>query len=358
MLKTLVVVFLRGGADGLTLVPPVGDDDYHRARPRLAVGAREAIALDGAFGLHPKLAPLERLYRDGVLAVVPACGSEDDTRSHFEAQDLIERGGTDVAGGWLGRWLRRGSASSGGALAAVAFGTALPESLRGAPGATVVRTFEGLGLGADAGRLARELARLYEDDPLLAESARDAEDALRRLASLRESDYRPEGGAVYGTDDFALALRRMAQLLKAGVGLEAACLDLPGWDTHFVQDTAMDPLMLRLGSGLAAFCADLGPRLAETGIVVMTEFGRRVYENASLGTDHGRGGVMFILGGGVRGGVHGRWPGLGESALEGPGDVAVAQNYRDVLAPVLSRHAGAFAPEKVFPGYALRPLAI
>ena len=356
MLRTLVVVFLRGGADGLTLLPPVADDDYHRARPRMAVSARDAIRLDGVFGLHPRLAPLETLYREGVLAVVPACGSEDDTRSHFEAQDLMERGGADVGGGWLGRWLRSGRASSGGALSAVAFGTALPESLRGAPGATVLRGFEGLGLGADGERVSQHLGRLYEGDSMLGASARDAKDALRRLAGLREADYRPGGSAVYGSDELALSLRRVAQLIKSGVGVTAACVDSPGWDTHFLQGTAIEPLLIRLGSALAAFAADLGPRLAETSVVVMTEFGRRLRENSSLGTDHGRGGVMLVLGGGVRGGVHGRWPRLDDSVLEGPGDVPVAQNYRDVLAPVLRRHGGAFVPEAVFPGHRLHPL--
>ena len=141
----VVVVFLRGGADGLTLVPPVEDDDYHRARQTLRV--TDALPLDGLFGLHPGLGPLLPHWKEGHLTIVPATGSDDDTRSHFEAQDLMEQGGRNVAGGWLGRWLRALTGGETRALGAIAFGTALPESLRGAPGAVVVRRLEDLSLG-------------------------------------------------------------------------------------------------------------------------------------------------------------------------------------------------------------------
>ncbi|HWW86227.1 MAG TPA: DUF1501 domain-containing protein [Vicinamibacterales bacterium] len=355
--RTLVVLFLRGGADGLALVPPVGDDAYHRARPRIAVAARDAIRLDDRFGLNPRMAPLESLYREGQLAVVPACGSEDDTRSHFAAQDFMEHGGADVGGGWLGRWLRQRGSAGGGALTALAFGTAVPESLRGAPSATALRAFSDLGLGAAAERLTPHLASLYAADVMLADAAHDALDALNRLASLHESSYLPANGAIYGNDDLAVELKRLAQLIKTDLGLEAACLDVPGWDTHFLQATSMEPLMARLASGLSAFATDLGSRLASTSIVVMTEFGRRVVENSSLGTDHGRGSVMFVIGGGVRGGVHGRWPGLDDDALVGPGDVRVEQNFRDVLAAVLARH-GNFRADLVFPGYRVQPIPV
>jgi uncharacterized protein (DUF1501 family) len=120
----------------------------------------------------------------------------------------------------------------------------------------------------------------------------------------------------------------------------------------------MEPLMKLLGSGLAAFARDLDKRLATTTVVVMTEFGRRLRENSSLGTDHGRGGVMLVLGGGVQGGIAGGWPGLDDSVLVGPGDLSVAHNYRDVIAPVLARHGESFAPEKVFPGYHPDPLPL
>ena len=174
---------------------------------------------------------------------------------------------------------------------------------------------------------------------------------------MRASAYRPEHGAQYGTDGFSLGLRQAAQLIKARVGLEAVSLDLPGWDSHFTQTTVMDPLMKGLSRGLAAFYADLGPAIEQTTVIVMTEFGRRVKENSSFGTDHGRGGVMFAMGGGVRGGrVIGAWPGLSADLLTGPGDLQVVHNYRNVLAPILARYGVGDRMQTVFPDFKLEPL--
>jgi uncharacterized protein (DUF1501 family) len=137
--RVLVVVFLRGGADGLTIVPPVGDDEYQKARPFLAVSAKDAIDLDGYFGLNPALAPLHNRFESGEMAIIHGAGSEDDTRSHFEAQDFMEHAGRDTGGGWLARYLRaRGPVAS--ALSAVAIGTTRPESLRGAPAGALLQT--------------------------------------------------------------------------------------------------------------------------------------------------------------------------------------------------------------------------
>jgi len=359
--RTLVIVFLRGGADGLSLVPPLGDDGYYRARPSLAVSRGDAVHLDGFFGLHPGLRDLEPFYRDGRLAIVHGVGSEDDTRSHFEAQALMERGGLAAAGGWFGRWLRqnrpRGGAAGldSNALRAVAFGAVLPESLGGAPGATALRSLGDLSLG-EGDRLRGPLSMLYAHDEMLGTPARHALEALDQIEGLRRSASATEG-AHYGTDTFSEGLELVARLIKARVGLEAACVDLPGWDSHFFQSGVVDPLARRLGTGLCAFAKDLGSHLSSTSIVVMSEFGRRVHENSSMGTDHGRGGVMFVLGGGTAGGVHGPWPGLKEEDLEGPGDLPVVHNFRDVLLPILARH-GTLDTESVFPGHSPRPLPL
>jgi uncharacterized protein (DUF1501 family) len=368
--RALVVVFLRGAADGLSLVPPVGDDDYHRARPSLAVSAQDGLALDGFFALHPLLAPLLPFHADGRLAIVHACGSEDDTRSHFYAQDLMERAGVTVSGGWLGRWLRTridaaGGAFTGGALDALSVGPAIAECLRGAPACTALNSFADLGGGAAVERLHARLGVLYAADPLLGPAAHSALTAGARLADLERDDAAPAHGAVYPTtathgdvaQEFGRKLRLVARLIHSGIGLRAACVDLDGWDSHFVQDTVIAPRLRALGAGLAAFATDLGPALAHTSVVVMSEFGRRVGENASIGTDHGRGGVMFVLGGGTPGGVHARWPGLKPDLLTGPGDLAVVHDYRDVLAAVLARHGGVDV-ERVFPGHVLTPIAV
>lgn len=347
--RTLITVYLRGGADGLYLVPPIGDDDYHRNRPTLAISPTDAIRLDPLFGLHPLLKPLERWFRDGRLAVVHACGSDDDTRSHFEAQDLMEHAGRAVSGGWIGRFLRATAGEGGGALDAVALGTAIPESLRSAPSAAALESFAELG-GVDDRRLHAGLAGLYASDPLLAAPARDALTASERLADLAVATYHPEHGAIYAADSFAERLGRAAQLIKTGIGARAITIDLDGWDSHFVQETVLASKLAALAGGLDAFATDLGPRLDSVSVVVMTEFGRRVAENASLGTDHGRGGALFVLGGGTPGGMHCRWPGLKTGVLDGPGDVPVVHDWRSAVAPVLKRH-GAEDLSRVLPGW-------
>ncbi len=357
--KSLVVVFLRGGADGLNIIAPLEDAGYYKARPRIAIKKADAVPLNGFFGLNPILKDLAPAYREGTLAIVHAAGSEDSTRSHFEAQDLMEHGGV-VAGGWLGRWLRFRPNATSSALSAIALGQALPECLRGAPAATVLRSLDDFSLGHNSTALQRQLARLYaaQTDPL-GGAGRDTLDALERIKRLRAAEYKPEHGAEYGYDDFSQGLRQIARLIKARVGLEAVSIDLHGWDSHLNQSAIMDPQMTRLAQGLSAFYRDLGSGMQTTTVVVMTEFGRRVSENSAFGTDHGRGSVMFVLGGGVKGGrVLGPWPGLTNEVLEGPGDLPVLTNYRNVLAPVLQRHGAGGDLGKVFPDFKLEPLPL
>lgn len=360
-LKTLVVVFLRGGADGLNMVAPTHDDGYHNARPRIAIKDTDAGAakLDGSFVLNPILKDLAAPYHDGALAVVHAAGSEDATRSHFEAQDLMERAG-DVAGGWLGRYLRFRGATTTGALSAIAVSRALPESLRGAPSATVMRSLEDFTLGKGGGPLQASLKKLYAKElDALGDSARDTLEALKSIEDLRNATYSPSNGANYERDDFSQGMKQVARLIKARVGLEAVSLDIGGWDSHITQGAVMDPEMRKLNAGLSAFYRDMGKTMAHVTVVVMTEFGRRLAENSAFGTDHGRGSVMFLMGGGVKGGrVLGEWPGLTREVLEGPGDLPVKTNYRDVLAPILQRHHPQVDLAKVFPDYELKPQAV
>lgn len=366
--QTLIVIFLRGAADGLALVPPLEDEHYYRARPRLGIAKKDAVRLDGQFGLHPKLQPLESAWKEGELAIIHACGTEDQTRSHFEAQDLMEHGGI-VAGGWLGRYLRARPAPLSGALACVAVGKVLPECLLGAPTVTVMQSMDDFAIGGKTPAFRSQLERLYAmERGQLGAAARDTFNALGRIDAMRATPYRPDNGADYGNgrDDFAVGLQQLARLIKANVGLEAASLDLGGWDSHFAQQGQVESLATRLAGGLAAFRQDLGARMATTTVVVMTEFGRTVEENTSFGTDHGRGSAMFVLGGGVRGGrIHGTWRGLSPDVLErrglleGYGDLPVWNNYRNVLAPVLTRHgANAEVLGTVFPEFTLEPMGL
>lgn len=362
--RTLVVVFLRGAADGLTLVAPIADDNYHKFRPRLAVKSKAAVRLDDVFGFHPNLRALEPAWKEGDLAIIHGAGGENDSRSHFEAQDMMEHGGL-AAGGWLARFLRaRGPSQS--PLSAVALSATLPESLSGAPSAAAIQSLEEFAFSSKNDDRAneaftRELRRLYELEQGPVKNAAAATfEALRRIESI-DSKAKPANGAVYDEkDSFAQGLRQVAQLIRADVGLDAASVDLHGWDTHFTQTSGIEPLMLRLANGLAAFRRDLGGRMATTSVVVMTEFGRRVAENVSFGTDHGRGGVSFVMGGGVKGGrVIGGWAGLKPEILDGPGDLPVINNYRDILAPVLVRHGATEAGlAGIFPDFSLNPLGL
>jgi uncharacterized protein (DUF1501 family) len=376
----LVVVFLRGALDGLNTVVPWRDDDYRRLRPSLALPGpdrsapegRTVLDLDGQFGLHPALEPLLPLWREGRMAVVHAVGSDDRTRSHFEAQDQVEHGaasGQPVSGGWIGRHLRaRGPGGPGGSLQALAIGETIPESLRGAPAAGAVQSLDDVRLVSPSGDergLETALAALHASgEDLVSASGRETLSLLRRVQEIRAD--RAEGPSGPPADAFGRALSQVARLLRAGVGLEAACVDLGGFDTHFGQgglDAGLagglaGPLR-SLGTGLAAFARDLGPSLEGTTIVVLTEFGRRAYENTALGTDHGSASVMFLLGGGLRGGkVHGTWPGLAKEALHEESDLRVTTDYRSVLAEVLARRCGAADVGAVFPGFEPAPIGV
>jgi uncharacterized protein (DUF1501 family) len=357
--RALVVVFQRGGADGLNLVAPLEDDGYYHARPRIAIGKKEAVRLDGFFGLNPMMKDLERPYKDGALAIIHAAGSEDSTRSHFEAQDLMEHGGA-VAGGWLGRFLRYRAEGGKGALSAVAVGRELPECFRGAPSVSVLQSLDDFSLGKNSNHLQNALAKLYaKQDDTLGKAAQDTLAALERVEKLRATPYQPAHGADYGRDEFCQGLRQIARLIKSRVGLEAASIDLGGWDSHLNQGAIMNPRILSLTQGLSAFYRDMGSELQHVTVVVMTEFGRRLAENSAFGTDHGRGGVMFVMGGGVKGGrVLGKWPGLSKEVLEGPGDLPVTTNYRNILAPVLQRHGAGESLDRVFPKFQLEPLPL
>lgn len=354
---TLIVVFLRGGADGLNMVVPHADDGYFRARPGIGIRRENLLELDGFFGLNPNLSALHPWWKEGQLSVIHCAGSEDESRSHFEAQDFMEHGGL-AAGGWLGRFLRVRPDAGQSPLTAVAIGPQLPECLRGAPSCAAIQSLDDFGLGdaVPAGFLP-QLAALYKTAPgVLGPAGLSALAALDRIQSLTKTASAPAHQAAYGRDEFSSGLRQVARLIKARVGLQAATLDLGGWDSHLTQSAIMDPPMQRLGQGLHALATDLGPEeLARTNIVVLTEFGRRVAENSAVGTDHGRGSVMFLLGGGMAGGgkVRADWPDLTHSPLVGPGDLPVNHNYRDILAPVLRRQSPELDLAGVFPDYAL-----
>lgn len=379
--QTLVCVFLRGGADTLNLIVPYGDDRYYKLRPTISIPpptkneeARDAaIRLDDYYAFHPKLRPLAPLFKEGRLAIVQSVGSDNASGSHFEAQDQMEHGESQsrlsgVGGGWLGRHLRARAGREMTPLSAVAISTTIPESLRGAPSASALKSLDEVQIKTPSGdprAVSQALATMYGAEVgLLSQPGHATIDLLNRVEALRGSTYQVENNASYPSSDldadFGNGLREIARLIKARVGLEVACIDLGGWDTHFFQGTTNGLQAQQidlLGKGLAAFDADLGRERERVTVVVMTEFGRRVYENGSLGTDHGRGFAMMVIGDRINGGkVHGSKPELNiddESLLSlgGPGGVPITCDYRSVLAEVLAGVMGNQNIHRIFPGF-------
>jgi uncharacterized protein (DUF1501 family) len=195
-------------------------------------------------------------------------------------------------------------------------------------------------------------------DSILNGTGREAFDAMRTLKVADPERYQPENGANYPRSPFGQALKQIAQLTKAGVGLEVAFADLGGWDTHVNQGSAQGQLATRLADfsqSIAALVTDLGERMADTVVLTMSEFGRAVSENGNRGTDHGHGNAMMVIGGGVRGGhVYGTWPGLASDKRYEGRDLAVTTDFRDVFGEIVVRHMGVADPKSIFPGYSVQ----
>jgi uncharacterized protein (DUF1501 family) len=372
---TLVCVFLRGGADTMNFLVPYADDAYYRARPTIGIkrpgaGSGSALMLDDRYGLHPLLAPLQEKYGEGRLAVVQGVGTDNTTGSHFECQDQMEHGdameGNPAGGGWLGRYLRARADTGLGPLSAVAIGATLPESMRGAPVVSVLRSLNEIALKTPSGKIdaaAQALAKMYGADvTLLGRQGKETLELFHRVRALQTGGEAPAHGVTYPKDPFGEGLREVAKLIKARIGLEVACLDLGGWDTHFLQGGAEGLQAGRikvLGEGLAAFDRDLTHERDRVTVLVMTEFGRRIYENSSLGTDHGRGFATLVLGNKIKGGrVLGGWPCVVEETLTGPGGMKIEHDYRQVFAEVLQGAMGLERWDTVFPGLPARPTGL
>ena len=366
----LVVLSLRGGMDGLSLVAPVGDPDYARLRPTIGVPVGSGLPTgDRRFALHPGLAPLKPLWDRGLVGAVHAVGSPDGSRSHFKATEELERSapGTSVRTGWLDRVL--GTRATGTVFQSVQLGSGSPHQLLAGPSRDLAtRSLEDFTLWqADwvGPRMTTALAALHQgvDSPAVP-AARTTLDALAATAAVVQAVPAPQNGAVYPDSEVGRALADVARLVRAGDGLQTACLDLGDWDMHsglgkagtgWMADKAAD-----LASSLAAFATDLGPLLDRVCLMTMSEFGRRAAENGSGGVDHGYGNAVLLMGGGVVGGrVHGAWPGLTSAALD-HGDLAGTTDYRSLLAELLVKRTGLASSSlaQVFPGFTPQPIGI
>jgi len=369
--KLLVAIFQRGAVDGLNVVVPFGEHDYYRARPSIAIprprsGDDAALDLDGFFGFNPRLNALKPFWDRRELAIVHACGSPDSTRSHFDAQDYMESatpGVKSTSDGWLNRYLQARRLETSTPFRAVSLTPQLPRMLQGPAPALALNQVGAFGIrggqASDAIGASFEAEYAAAADRILNGTGREAFDAIKMLKIADPSRYQPEHGAEYPRSPFGQALKQIAQLAKADVGLEVAFADVGGWDTHVNQGAAQGQLAGRLDDfarAIAALAVDLGDRMTDTVILTMSEFGRAVNENGNRGTDHGHGNAMIVLGGGVRGGrVLGRWPGLAPDRRHDGRDLAVTTDFRDVFAEVAVRHLGLANTSAVFPRYEVMP---
>lgn len=353
--KKMVVIFLRGAVDGLSVVAPYAEPDYARYRPTIALpppGKTDGLLdLDGHFGLHPALSPLMPWWSGGRLAFVHASGSPDPTRSHFDAQDYMESGTPGLkrtSDGWMNRLLGelpgRPSVTRG-----LSVGAVLPRIYAGP--VPVASMAEGQGATRptilDQPRVADAFAKLYDGDDATSRTYRESLAARREvLASLDPSAMEKEQMAANNgaplPNGFPDDAARLARLMRNDPNVQLAFVALGGWDTHAGQGTARGQLANRLsplGQGLAILADRLGPVFDDTVVVLMSEFGRTARENGNRGTDHGHGNAMWVLGGPVAGGrIHGRWPGIDESSLNENRDLAITTDFRSVVADIAARH--------------------
>jgi uncharacterized protein (DUF1501 family) len=360
---TLVVLSLRGAADGMSLVVPHGDPVYYAARPKIAIPQASLLAPDGFFGMHPALAPLMPLWSSGKLGWVHASGLPAPNRSHFSAMEELEDAepGSATRTGWLNRLigLPDGDRSAAQALN---IGTGVPPaSLAGPAPYMNASKVEDIRL---AGAKDRHDKRRKALDTLWSKQRNPLGDATRRAFSVVQTFERinrgparaPYGG--YPKGDLGKAFANAARIVRGDVGVEVITIDYGKWDMHSgLGDLTwgqMKENATEMSQAVAAFFADLGALGDQVTLVALSEFGRRVQENINMGLDHGYGNVMMVAGAGVKGGYYAKWPGLTNDL---DSDLLVTTDYRSVLSEVVAGRFGV-STASVFPGFVREPLGV
>ncbi|MBY0509549.1 MAG: DUF1501 domain-containing protein [Rhodospirillaceae bacterium] len=363
----LIVLFQRGACDWLQMLAPAGDPNYIAARPTIrvpATGANAGIGLSSLGGtdfyLSASAPELKTLYDSGKIAFVHAVGMPTTDRSHFICQDMMEKGIADNETKQNSGWLARHIASGGGAsaeLATISTASTNPAALLGEPSAVAITDASNFNIsgGSSTGNIIRAMNTGVSAYKNVANAALDAVDAVQQgLRTLTDTS----STAGYTTGALSQPLRSLAKLIKMNVGVSVATVDFGSWDMHNGLVGEFNQRTIEFSRALAAFWKDMEGYHDRITLVTMTEFGRRLQENTSQGTDHGSASGMMILGGNVKGGkIYGTWPGLAPSQLT-TGDLTVTTDYRQVLAEILTvRHA-----EKnlaaVFPTLKYSPLGI
>jgi uncharacterized protein (DUF1501 family) len=375
--EILVVLFARGGADGLQLVAPADVSSYQQARPTIAVqptgtnaGLALANGLDGVdFFLNPGATELNDLYGSGDLALIHAAGVPTENRSHFKSMDMMERGLADnednLTSGWLTRHVET-LAADRPLLSTVSTASNNPISLLGYPQAVSIPDVQNFNVaGGDVN--ANVIAALNSGSSAYQQVAQQTIEAINtvqdKLAELElnsntDEDAGESEGPAYTNGPLSGALRNLATLIKMDVGLDVATVDHGGWDHHNNLVNEFGGQISELSQSLGAFWEDVADYRDRISVVFMTEFGRRLGENASNGTDHGSGSVMMVLSGNANGGqMYGDWPGIGSSDLDN-GDLAVTTDYRQVIAEILAKRHNSPSLATVFPTVPYSPLGV
>ncbi|HEY9775048.1 MAG TPA: DUF1501 domain-containing protein [Planktothrix sp.] len=365
--KKLVVVFLRGAADGLNILVPYADPAYYQARSSIAIpqpgaGDNSVLNLDGSWGLHPALSAMMPMWQSKSLAFVAASGSPDPTRSHFDAQDYMESGvpgAKVISTGWMNRLVSM-LPDNHSPLRAINVGPTIPRILAGPASVANMQIGPAAGrkMAVDRPAIAQAFQELYADrKDVLGEKFREGMEARQKLSKELEDEMEQANRgapAPKQNPDFG---KQLAKLLTKDPTVQVAFVAFGGWDTHVNQGAGKGQLanhLQPLGNGLADLVQGLGPMYDDTTIVVMSEFGRTAHENGNGGTDHGHGNMMWLMGGGVRGGkVYGKYDSLASSDLYEGRDLPVSTDFRNVLASVLVGHMGLESSqmEKVFPHF-------
>jgi uncharacterized protein (DUF1501 family) len=392
--KTLVVVFQRGGNDGLNTIVPYMDPQYYVVRPsalsgvgnigipRPGTGDGAGIDLPGTgFAMHPAIQPFFDLYNNNTLAIVTQAGFAGSTQSHFTDQDIIERGLFQATDGWLNRYLQAVGAVGSPTIRAAGMGSDLADSLRGATLVPAINDLSALSfarLGNSKAPLETNLRALYAQDPQSTSINPYSRlvhalgpDMLNRVASIEAiGPAAPQNGAVYPNTSYGRQLRDVAHIIRSGLGLEVATVDIGGWDTHDDQGGGggatlqQGARLSELSGGIRAFYNDLGMLMSNVVLLTCTEFGRTVRQNASGGTDHGKASVWFVLGGGVKGGFYHGAAGFPSSLVDANLDsgryIRPTVEFRNIFSDVLVKHFGVNATElnNVFLGQVHLPVGL
>ena len=352
--NVLVVIQMGGGNDGLNTIVPYSDDAYHRVRPAIGIAEGTVLKIDDRIGLNPVMAGLKELYAEGKLALVQGVGYPDPNRSHFEATQIWETASPErpLSTGWIGRYLDRivpaGNADNGDAnlFTAVTLGDQVPTAMIAqhvdVPAIGALASF-GYNAGKDSASKTTA-GVLYEgakagQSPYLELVETTARNALRGGDLLKAKIANYKAMATYPNDPFSQQLKTAAEIIGSNTGTRVVFVSIGSFDTHAGQRAQQDRLLGYLSNGLLAFYKDLDAHGLAGNVLAMTfsEFGRRVAQNASNGTDHGTAMPLFILGGKVKGGIYGDHPSLTDLDH---GDLKYATDFRAVYATVLEKWLG------------------